>query len=133
VARASPIPQLAYKPHERDMVVLSHEIVTQRRGVPEKEVHTSSLITYGTDRASAMARTVGIPVAIAALNVLDGKIAVRGVRGPTDASIYKPVLHGLEELGLGMTETTRVVGGQKTLEETLIEGVYRDYEPIEPK
>ncbi|KAF5378151.1 hypothetical protein D9615_007633 [Tricholomella constricta] len=125
--------KLAYKPGERDMVVLSHEIVTQKKGSPEKEVHTSSLITYGTPRASAMARTVGIPVAIAALQVLDGTIALRGVQGPTDASIYKPVLHGLEELGLGMTESTRVVGsGGYTLEAKLIEGVYRDYGPNKP-
>ncbi|KAG5641453.1 hypothetical protein DXG03_005142 [Asterophora parasitica] len=119
--------KLAYAPNERDMVVLSHEIITQQKGAPFKEVHTSSLITYGTPRASAMARTVGIPVAIAALRVVDGTISLRGVQGPTDASVYNPVLRGLDELGLGMTEASRVlkVGGPRTTEATLIEGVYR--------
>ncbi|KAG5650501.1 hypothetical protein H0H81_012014 [Sphagnurus paluster] len=120
--------KLAYKPHERDMVVLSHELVTQRlHGAREREVHTSSLITYGTPRASAMARTVGIPVGIAALRVLDGTIGVRGVQGPTDASVYRPVLNGLEELGLGMTETTRVLGAGRTLEQTLGDNIYSEH------
>ncbi|RDB21718.1 Alpha-aminoadipic semialdehyde synthase, mitochondrial [Hypsizygus marmoreus] len=117
--------KLAYKPHERDMVVLSHEIITQQNSSSPKEVHTSSLITYGTPKASAMARTVGLPVAFAALNVIDGKIAMRGVHGPTDASIYKPVLRGLEQVGLGMKESTRVVVDDDTLESKLAEGIRR--------
>jgi len=99
--------KLKYESHERDMVVLAHEIVAQpSHGGPE-EVFTSSLITYGTPKASAMARTVGLPVAFAALNVVDGKIGLRGVRGPGDVSVYEPVLRGLEEVGLGMVEGRR--------------------------
>lgn len=117
--------KLRYLPNERDMVVLSHEIITkgQGEGAPE-EVHTSSMITYGTPTASAMARTVGLPVAFAALNVLDGKVAIRGVAGPDDPSIYKPVLQGLEELGLGMKETVTLSTGRTTTVETrLIQSV----------
>ncbi|KAG6909409.1 hypothetical protein DXG01_000710 [Tephrocybe rancida] len=107
--------KLAYKPHERDMVVMSHEIVTNDRRTMETKVHTSSLVEYGTPKASAMARTVGFPVAIAALAVLDGKIQLRGVQGPLSKSVYQPVLHELKELGLGMKETTRrmIVIGQR--------------------
>ncbi|KAJ7784692.1 Saccharopine dehydrogenase-domain-containing protein [Mycena metata] len=111
--------KLRYLPHERDMVILAHEVIAHRPGMPE-EVHHSSLITYGTRKATAMARTVGLPVAIAALNVLDGKVAVRGVAGPTDSSIYNPVLRGLEEAGLGMKETV-VIG--KSIEASLLTGV----------
>lgn len=112
--------KLRYKPHERDMVILSHEIIARLPGPnhPE-EIHTSSLITYGTPKASAMARTVGLPVAFAALNVLDGKVNVRGVVGPGDPSVYKPVLEGLERIGLGMTESKRV--GTDTIERRLME------------
>ncbi|KAJ7212239.1 Saccharopine dehydrogenase-domain-containing protein [Mycena pura] len=95
--------KLRYLPHERDMVVLGHEVIAHKPGMAD-EVHRSSLVAYGTPRATAMARTVGLPVAIAALNVLDGKVAIRGVAGPTDASIYNPVLRGMEEAGLGMKE-----------------------------
>lgn len=118
--------KLAYNPGERDMVVLSHEIIlkTENDVDAPMEVHTSSLITYGTPKASAMARTVGLPVAFAALNVADGKIAVRGVTGPTDASIYKPVLRGLEEVGLDMMESTRVLDDKRqSLEGRLFDGI----------
>ena len=100
--------KLKYEPHERDLVVLSHEIVTQSPLNPRiEEVHTSSLVTYGTSSASAMSRTVGLPVAFAALEILDGKVQVRGVQGPTDKSIYQSVLKGLGEVGLGMKERVR--------------------------
>ncbi|KAJ7043988.1 Saccharopine dehydrogenase-domain-containing protein [Mycena alexandri] len=110
--------KLRYLPHERDMVILAHEVIAHKPGMPD-EVHHSALITYGTPKATAMARTVGLPVAIAALNVLDGKVAIRGVAGPTDSSIYNPVLRGLEEAGLGMKET--VVTG-KSVEASLLTG-----------
>ncbi|KAF8646029.1 hypothetical protein AX16_007454 [Volvariella volvacea WC 439] len=101
--------KLRYLPNERDMVILSHEIIAKRNEpLAPEEVHTSSLITYGTPTASAMARTVGLPVAIAALNVVDGKVDVRGVQGPSHPSIYNPVLEGLEAVGLGMKETASV-------------------------
>jgi alpha-aminoadipic semialdehyde synthase len=119
--------KLRYLPHERDMVILAHEVIAYKPGLPD-EVHHSSLITYGTPKASAMARTVGLPVAIAALNVLDGKVAIRGVAGPTDPSIYNPVLRSLEEVGLGMKET---VATGKSIEASLIPGVHIAHEPEE--
>ncbi|KAJ7288450.1 Saccharopine dehydrogenase-domain-containing protein [Mycena rebaudengoi] len=112
--------KLRYLPHEREMVILSHEVIAHKPGMPE-EVHKSSLITFGTSKTTAMARTVGLPVAIAALAVLDGKVALRGVVGPTDPSIYGPVLRGLEEVGLGMTEV--VTTGRPTIEGSLVPGV----------
>jgi alpha-aminoadipic semialdehyde synthase len=113
--------KLQYKPHERDMVILSHEIIARLPGPNQpEEIHTSSLITYGTPKASAMARTVGLPVAFAALNVLDGKVNVRGVVGPGDPSVYKPVLEGLEKVGLGMTESKRM-NTADTVERRLME------------
>lgn len=98
--------KLRYLPGERDMVVLSHEIISRDRATLQLEVHKSSLITYGIPGGdTAMARTVGIPVAISALAIVDGKIPVRGVQGPWHPTVYKEVLKGLEEMGLGMTET----------------------------
>ncbi|KAJ7134466.1 Saccharopine dehydrogenase-domain-containing protein [Mycena epipterygia] len=112
--------KLRYLPHERDMVILSHEVIAHLPGRPD-EVHQSSLVTYGTPSASAMARTVGMPVAIAALNVLDGHVAIRGVAGPADPSIYNPVLRGLEEVGLGMKEG---ITTGKSIEGSLVPGVH---------
>ena len=99
--------KLRYKPHERDLVILNHEIIAQDVSRQE-EVHSSSLITYGGSEASAMARCVGLPVAFAALKVLDGHVSARGVCGPAvEENLWKGVLDGLEEVGLGMKETVR--------------------------
>ncbi|KAF8882271.1 Saccharopine dehydrogenase-domain-containing protein [Infundibulicybe gibba] len=117
--------KLRYLPHERDMVVLSHELVTRdiRQPSAAEEVHTSSLIAYGIPGgASAMARTVGLPVAFAALGVLDGRVRQRGVVGPSDASVYEPVLTGLEGVGLGVKESVRV-GGATTIEGHLVDAL----------
>ncbi|KAK0445000.1 Saccharopine dehydrogenase-domain-containing protein [Desarmillaria tabescens] len=114
--------KLQYAPHEHDMVVLSHEFITKSVSEPlaPEEVHTSSLVAYGDDKYSAMARTVGLPVALAALEVLDGKVSVRGVAGPGDASIREPVLAGMESVGLGMEE---ISGASETVEKALQIGV----------
>ncbi|KIJ67291.1 hypothetical protein HYDPIDRAFT_127170 [Hydnomerulius pinastri MD-312] len=106
--------KLKYNPGERDLVVLSHEIVAQP-SIPgaATEVHTSSLVTYGTSTASAMSRCVGLPVAFAALAVLDGKVIGRGVQGPTEEVLYQAVLDGLEEVGLQMKESVRQGSGME--------------------
>ena len=60
--------------------------------------------------------------AFAALNILDGKVAIRGVTGPSDPSVYGPVLQELEEVGLGMTES---LSFSNTMETKLIPGLSR--------
>ncbi|KAG1903451.1 Saccharopine dehydrogenase-domain-containing protein [Suillus fuscotomentosus] len=115
--------KLRYNPGERDMVVLSHEIVAQP-SLPSidsaTEVHTSSLVAYGNSEASAMARCVGLPVAFAALEVLYGNVQVRGVHGPTDRGLYGAVLDGLQGAGLEMKESVRKGPG---MERVLAEGL----------
>lgn len=113
--------KLKYEPEERDLVILSHEIVAQSIEKPGvDEIYTSSLVTYGTPTASAMSRCVGLPVAFATLQVLDEKVPVRGVHGPTDATLYAPVLEGLQEAGLGMKENFSTGRGMEaTLTESL--------------
>jgi len=110
--------KLRYQPNERDLVILWHEVVTETQSV--REVYTSSLITYGTPTASAMSRCVGLPIALATLQILDGGVAERGVTGPTDKTIYGGVLEGLMKVGLGMRET---VGKGLGMEEALVGGL----------
>jgi alpha-aminoadipic semialdehyde synthase len=99
---------LRYAPDERDLVLLHHEIVARDRRTGVEQVHTSTLNAYGDARASAMARTVGLPVAFAAQRVLDGAVRATGMCGPTaDEAVWKGVLEGLESRGLGVRETIR--------------------------
>lgn len=117
--------KLRYARHERDLVVLHHEIVSRPRGSQspaEEEVHTSSLVAYGTKEASAMSRTVGLPVAFATLQILDGGVRARGVQGPTEREVYVNVLKRLEEAGLGVRESSRkasVGSGMRSVEAAL--------------
>ena len=119
------------------MVVLSHEIITrQAKGLSSEScfltaVHTSTLYTFGLQKpnvpfqgarpASAMARTVGLPLAIASLLVLDGKIGFRGVQRPSWPQIYQPILNGLRQVGLEMREDTRTLTkSERTVADTLV-------------
>ena len=104
--------RLAYAPDERDLVVLHHEVVSSSANnsspAPSRdEIHSSSLEVYGTSEHSAMALTVGLPVAIAALRVLDGGYKAAGVHGPTDRAMYEHVLDCLSERGLVMQHRSK--------------------------
>jgi alpha-aminoadipic semialdehyde synthase len=99
---------LRYAQNERDLVLLHHEIVARDPRSGAEQVHTSTLTAYGDARASAMARTVGLPVAFAAQRVLDGAVRATGVCGPTaDEAVWKGVLEGLESRGLGIRENVK--------------------------
>jgi len=100
--------RLSYAPHERDLVVLHHEVISSSPGSGGKrdEIHTSSLEVYGDAQHSAMARCVGLPVAFAALYVLDsGHEHAKGVHGPVAPHLYAHILKKLEGAGLRMKHT----------------------------
>ncbi len=92
------------KPGDKDMIVMQHrfEYVV---GV-KKFRRCSSLVVIGDDDIhTAMAKTVGLPVGIAARNILKGTITQTGVCIPVEAEICKPVLTELEEYGVHFTES----------------------------
>lgn len=99
--------RLALPPGGRDMVVLQHEL-TVRRPAGGRERLISTLVEHGEPGGiTAMARTVGLPAAVAARMVLAGELTLTGCRIPTDPRIYRPVLAELEREGLRFDETTR--------------------------
>jgi saccharopine dehydrogenase (NADP+, L-glutamate forming) len=96
--------KLALKPGEKDMVVMLHEI---EYSIGEK-MHKveSSLVTLGVDdQRTAMAKTVGLPLGIAAVLILEGKILDKGLHIPIKPSIYEPVLIELAKESIQFTET----------------------------
>jgi saccharopine dehydrogenase (NADP+, L-glutamate forming) len=71
----------------------------------KKEVQ-ASLVATGTDSVyTAMAKTVGLPLAISAKLVLQDKIKTRGVAIPIMKEIYDPVLEELKRSGIELHET----------------------------
>jgi saccharopine dehydrogenase-like NADP-dependent oxidoreductase len=90
-------------PGDKDLIVMWHKFVYEVNG-SKKEIH-ASLTAVGEDaNYTAMAKTVGWPLAIAAKLLLEGKITSRGVCIPVIKEIYEPVLQELGELGIRLTE-----------------------------
>jgi saccharopine dehydrogenase-like NADP-dependent oxidoreductase len=93
--------RMTYGPGERDLVVVHAEAVFEVEGRRERCRSTLTLEGTPADGHSAMARAVSLPAAVAGQAVLQGAIDLTGVRLPTSAQIYRPVLAELERLGLG--------------------------------
>ncbi|KAJ2083695.1 hypothetical protein H4R24_000653 [Coemansia sp. RSA 988] len=99
---------LKYNPGERDMVCLFHEFGIENTD-GSYDVQTSSMVAYGDPESgeTAMARTVGVPAAIATRLLLEGKVKTRGVIRPTIPEIYNPLIERLAKQGLIFTEQTK--------------------------
>ncbi len=59
---------------------------------------------YGTEEFTAIAKTVGLPAALAAKLVLTDKLLLRGVHIPTHPAIYTQVLEELPKYGITFEE-----------------------------
>lgn len=88
---------------DKDFVVMWHRFVFNQEG-KEKEIQ-ASLVAKGDDSTNtAMAKTVGLPLAIAAKLLLENKIKTRGVAIPTTKDFYEPILDELKGLGIELNE-----------------------------
>ena len=88
---------------DKDMIVMQHQFEYVQNG--EQKKLNSSLLVFGDDpRYTSMAKTVGLPVAIATKLILSGAIKSTGVKIPTTKDIYVPVLKELEENGINFVE-----------------------------
>ncbi len=95
-------------PADKDLVVMWHRFRYSVNGRTH-EIQ-ASLASIGLDPVhTAMARTVGLPIAIACKLVLNGAIPDRGVLLPLKPAIYDPVLDELESLGITFQETERAL------------------------
>jgi saccharopine dehydrogenase-like NADP-dependent oxidoreductase len=88
--------KLALRSEDKDMVVMHHEIGYRLHGKDQQI--TSTLVVKGEDNLhTAMAKTVGLPLAIGAKLLLQNKIRVTGLHIPIIPQIYEPVLAELEK------------------------------------
>jgi saccharopine dehydrogenase (NADP+, L-glutamate forming) len=92
------------KPEDKDLIAMLHEIEYTASG--SKWQVNSELVVKGTDSLhTAMAKSVGLPLGIAAKLILEGKITETGLHIPIIAGIYEPVLKELAEHGILFSET----------------------------
>jgi saccharopine dehydrogenase-like NADP-dependent oxidoreductase len=95
--------KLLLHPGDRDMIVMLHELEYELGGINYSG--SASLIVKGENNIhTAMAKTVGLPLAAAASLFLQGKLPVRGLQIPVIPDIYQPVLTALAENGISFVE-----------------------------
>ncbi|ROW06066.1 hypothetical protein VMCG_04524 [Cytospora schulzeri] len=99
--------KMQYEGEERDMVLLQHKFEIEHAD-GRKETRTSTLVEYGDPKGySAMAKTVGVPCAVAVKQVLNGTLSEKGVLAPMSWKICEPLLNELKEkYGITMEEKT---------------------------
>jgi saccharopine dehydrogenase-like NADP-dependent oxidoreductase len=91
--------KLALTERDKDMIVMLHEIEYELPSEADKKYGVKSqLIVIGEDNVrTAMAKTVGLPLGIAAKLILNGEMNLRGLQIPIIPDIYNPVLRELEK------------------------------------
>lgn len=91
-------------PDDKDMIVMYHKFGYELNG--KKYQIDATMVTKGENQTyTAMAKTVGLPVAIAALKILNKEITTPGVQIPITKEVYEPILKELEEYGISFKET----------------------------
>lgn len=92
------------EPNDKDMIVVWHKLRFKNKATNLDEERTASLVVLGDDETTAMSKTVGLPLAIAAKLYLTNELSVKGAHIPTISDIYVPVLAELENYGITFYE-----------------------------
>ena len=95
-------------PTDKDMVVMMHEIEYTLHH--QKYLVQSSMVKKGLDaNYTAMATTVGLPLAMSVCAYLKGDFNLTGLHIPTHPSIYTPILKTLAEERIVFEEITKQI------------------------
>lgn len=88
---------------DKDMIVMYHKFGYEQDG--KKHQIDATMVVLGEDQTyTAMSKTVGLPVAIATLDILNGKIVTPGVQIPITREVYSPILKELKSYGVSFKE-----------------------------
>ncbi|MBL0740877.1 saccharopine dehydrogenase family protein [Chryseolinea lacunae] len=90
-------------PGDKDLIVMWHRFRYEADG-KKKEIQAHLIATGEDEVHTAMAKTVGLPVGIAAKLLLEGKFKTRGVAIPVKKEFYDPILHELSQTGIHLVE-----------------------------
>jgi saccharopine dehydrogenase-like NADP-dependent oxidoreductase len=92
-------------PDDLDQIVMWHkfDFIDKQTNQP-RQIQAHMVVTGQDQVNTAMAQTVGLPLAIATKQVLKGAINKPGVFIPTQAAIYDPILNELAQMGFEFSE-----------------------------
>lgn len=94
------------QPHDKDLVIMQHNVTYRTNKEMEKNIVSTMIHVGESESHSAMAKTVGLPMAILAHFQLKGIInAPKGVCIPTLPQVYKPILEALASHQIIFNET----------------------------
>jgi saccharopine dehydrogenase (NAD+, L-glutamate forming) len=88
---------------DKDMIVMWHLLNFVENG-ESKKIESSMVVLGDDENNTAMAKTVGLPIGIAAKHILKGNIKAKGVCLPFEANIYEPILSELKDYGIHFKE-----------------------------
>ena len=87
------------KQEDKDMIVMYHKFGYELNG--KKYQIDATMVCKGDNQTyTAMAKTVGLPVAIGTLKLLNNEFNLKGVQTPIKKAIYKPILNELEDFDI---------------------------------
>lgn len=88
---------------DKDMIVMYHKFGYEIDG--EKKQIDATMVCLGEDQTyTSMAKTVGLPVAIVAISILNKEIKGFGVKIPIKKEIYSIVLDKIKDYGIHFKE-----------------------------
>lgn len=90
--------------NDKDMIVMYHEFKYRNKLKKEKKIISTMGCIGENSKYTAMAKTVGLPLGISCLMILNKKISSLGVQTPVNKEIYTPVLEELKSFGISFNE-----------------------------
>lgn len=96
------------EPTDRDRIVMWHKLIYHLNG-EFYEVESQMQCVGVNSKETAMARTVGLPAAMATLMIAEEKIIDSGVLIPVAKHWFDPLLNQMEHHGIVFEEKTRVI------------------------
>lgn len=98
--------QWTLSPEDKDMIVMYHKFGYELNG--QKKQIDSTMVSLGENQTyTAMAKTVGLPVGLATLKILNGEISKTGILRPIHPEIYNPILKSLQTFDIKFEETEK--------------------------
>lgn len=91
-------------PEDKDMIVMFH-LLKYKLNNTHYELRAHLVVEGENTTHTAMAKTVGLPLAIATKLILNDEIKIRGVQIPVHSEIYRPILEELTGLAMTMQHT----------------------------
>jgi saccharopine dehydrogenase-like NADP-dependent oxidoreductase len=88
---------------DKDMIVMYHKFGYELNGI-KSQIDANVVVVGENHSYTAMAKTVGLPVAMATLLILNKKITTPGVQIPITEEVYGPILAELKNYGISFKE-----------------------------